>query len=63
MSKLTLTFAVAGFILGAAGPFAGTANATVPLAVPEPTIIFAQEDCKEGEKWNEETQKCEVNEG
>jgi len=27
------------------------------------SAIYAQEDCKEGEKWNEETQKCEVESG
>ena len=25
--------------------------------------IYAQEDCKDGETWNEETQKCDKAEG
>lgn len=64
MSKLTLTLAVAGYILGAAGPLSGLAHATDTRIVgPQTGIVSAQEDCKEGETWNEETQTCEVKEG
>lgn len=63
MSKLTLTLAVAGYVLGATGPFVGSASATSPSTWTPTAIIAAQEDCKEGETWNEETQKCEVKEG
>jgi hypothetical protein len=64
MSKLTLTLAVAGYILGAAGPLSGIAQATDGrMLTPQATVISAQEDCKEGETWNEETQKCDVKEG
>jgi len=64
MSKLTLTLSIAGFILGAAGPMSGMAQATDGRMLrPQATVISAQEDCKEGETWNEETKKCEVKEG
>jgi len=60
MSKLTMTLAVAGYVLGAFGPLTGAANASSQSAFPAGIVIVsAQEDCKEGETWNEETQKCE----
>ncbi len=32
----------------------------VPASAYTNSIVYGQEDCKEGEKWNEETQKCEA---
>ncbi|MEM8686528.1 MAG: hypothetical protein AAGF81_04310 [Pseudomonadota bacterium] len=32
----------------------------VPASAYTNQIVYGQEDCKEGEKWNEETQKCEA---
>lgn len=32
----------------------------VPASAYTNTVVYGQEDCKEGEKWNEETQKYEV---
>lgn len=55
MKKLTLMLALSGFAFGAStGAIAGIASPTASGAV------FAQEDCKEGEKWNEETKACEA---
>lgn len=62
MTKLTMTLALAGYVLGAAAPFT-VANAATQSAVTPTAIVAAQEDCKEGETWNEETQKCEVKDG
>lgn len=56
MKKVLLPLALLGL---AAAP----AYATAPVtgAGLNPTkATFAKEDCKEGEKWNEETQKCEA---
>ena len=39
---------------------AGLAFATPVSAYTQKNVVYGQEDCKEGEKWNEETQKCEV---
>ena len=47
MKKLLLIVAAAGF-----------AFATPAIAFTD-TTVYGQEDCKEGEKWNEDTQKCE----
>lgn len=63
MNKLTLTLAVAGYVLGATAPLTGAANAASQSVFPPATIVAAQEDCKEGETWNDETQKCEVKDG
>lgn len=56
MKTLTLMLALTGVALTAStGAFAG--------GFGSPTLsgaVFAQEDCKPGEKWNEETQKCEA---
>ncbi len=40
----------------------GFAFATPATAANTDRVVFGQEDCKEGEKWNEETQKCEKGE-
>ena len=38
--------------------------AVLGFVVAVPNIVFAgQEDCKEGETWNETTQQCEKSDG
>ncbi len=61
MKKLFVILGIAAFAAGSAYPaFAGAQ----PAAGSSPDrIIFGQEDCKEGEKWNETTQKCEADGG
>ena len=57
MRKLSLLFAAFVFaIASSVGAFAGTASPSTTAS----GVIFAQEDCKDGEKWNEETQTCEA---
>lgn len=59
MKKLTLMLALSGFAFGAStGAIAGIASHQTTSGV-----VFAQEDCKEGEKWNEETKACEAASG
>lgn len=56
MKKLMLGLAVAAFSIGA-----GSATfAAMPAGPGVSGAVFAEKDCKEGEKWNEETQKCEA---
>ena len=47
MKKLLLIAAATSF-----------AFATPAIAFND-TVVYGQEDCKEGEKWNEDTKKCE----
>lgn len=51
-------FATLLVLLGIAGGAANVAVAFAPVGERSLTV-FAQEDCVDGEKWNEETQKCE----
>ncbi len=55
MKKLMLAFAVAAFSFGAGS----AAFAVAPMGPGASGAVFAQEDCKEGETWNDETKKCE----
>ena len=50
MKNLLMLAALLGFA------FAAPANAYFATA---DNTVYGQEDCKEGEKWNEDTQKCE----
>jgi len=60
MRTLTLVLSLAGFALGAAsGAFAAVTSNHVSAS----GIVYAQEDCKDGEKWNDETKKCEADAG
>jgi len=61
MRTLTLALSLAGIALGATtGAFAAvTSNSPVSAS----NIVLAQEDCKDGEKWNDETKKCEADAG
>ncbi len=57
MKKLCTVLAAFGFAIAASvGAFAGTFGDRTSST----GVLFAQEDCKDGEKWNEETQKCEA---
>ena len=58
MKKLIALAATAGFAAGLSSPV----FAAMPLhnGFMASHAIFAKEDCKDGEKWNEETQKCEA---
>ena len=56
MKKLTLMLSLLGLA------FAGTIGAFASVSGERSVsngVVFAQEDCKDGEKWNEDTQKCE----
>ncbi len=53
--NLLKLIAALGLSLGIAVP----ALSAVSMGTTD-TTIAAQDDCKEGEKWNEEKQKCEA---
>ncbi|MEL6288046.1 MAG: hypothetical protein AAFQ42_07005 [Pseudomonadota bacterium] len=46
-------------ILLASGLIAGITAVAVQPAIASQPIVAAQEDCAEGETWNEQTGKCE----
>ena len=54
MSRIAALLAMLGLAAGATG----VAVAYYPIA-DKNTVIHAQEDCVEGETWNEDTEKCE----
>ena len=56
MNKLMVLAAFGLFVL--AGGIGYTTIMTPPAQAGDP--VYAQEDCAEGETWNEETQKCEA---
>jgi len=61
MSRIATLLTLFGLAFGATS----VAVAYTPLGeavAPKATAIYAQEDCKEGEKWNEEMNKCEKEE-
>lgn len=58
MKTLLFTLATLGFV----ATLPAVANTVKTVVVPTSTV-YAQEDCKDNEKWNEETQKCEEQSG
>ena len=62
MKKLLTLMALAGFAAGAVTPSLAIAVTGTP-GVYSANVLQAQEDCKAGEKWNEETKKCEAESG
>ena len=57
--KLT---AVAAFVI-ASSTFAFATVASDVTTLKPATVVYGQDECKEGETFNEETKKCEVKEG
>lgn len=59
MSRIAALLTMLAFAAGASS----VAVAYTPLGkafTDRSAVIYAQEDCAEGEKWNEETQECEA---
>jgi hypothetical protein len=54
----------AAFVFGFVAPAGAVASKSlVSVATIDSSVIYQQDKCKEGEKWNEETKKCEKKEG
>ena len=59
MKKLLISLALLGLATAPSYASMSTSGAGFGTA----STVFAQEDCKEGEKWNEDAQKCEAESG
>ncbi len=61
MSRLATLLTLLGLTFGATS----VAVAYTPLGdtvSPKSAVVFGQDECKEGETWNEESNKCEEKE-
>ncbi len=61
MSRLAILLTVFGLAFGATS----VAVAYTPLGdavSPKSAVVFGQDECKEGETWNEESKQCEKEE-
>lgn len=62
MKEVIKLAAVATFIIASTSFASATVTSDVSALQPL-TVVYGQEECKEGEKYNEETKKCEKQEG